>query len=62
MMKRALISVITGQNSSYLSEFLLDKGYEVHVIIRQVALEYPEHRTEKLSGIVDQICLGKYCD
>lgn len=34
-MKRALISGITGQDGSYLAEFLLDKGYEVHGIIRR---------------------------
>jgi len=34
-MKKALITGITGQDSSYLSELLLDKGYEVHGIIRR---------------------------
>ena len=34
-MKRALISGITGQDGSYLAELLLDKGYEVHGIIRR---------------------------
>ncbi len=34
-MKKALISGITGQDGSYLAEFLLDKGYEVHGIIRR---------------------------
>ena len=34
-MKRALISGITGQNGSYLAEFLLDKGYEVFGIVRR---------------------------
>lgn len=33
--KRALITGITGQDGSYLTEFLLDKGYEVHGIIRR---------------------------
>jgi len=33
-MKRALITGITGQDGSYLAEFLLSKGYEVHGIIR----------------------------
>ena len=32
MKKRALITGITGQDGSYLAEFLLDKGYEVHGI------------------------------
>ncbi len=35
MMKRALITGITGQDGSYLAELLLDKGYEVHGIIRR---------------------------
>src|SRR5271163_4198735 len=34
-MKRALITGITGQDGSYLSELLLEKGYEVHGIIRR---------------------------
>jgi GDPmannose 4,6-dehydratase len=34
-MKRALISGVTGQDGSYLAEFLLEKGYEVHGIIRR---------------------------
>ena len=34
-MKKALITGITGQNSSYLAELLLSKGYEVHGIIRR---------------------------
>ena len=33
--KRALITGVTGQDGSYLSEFLLDKGYEVHGIKRR---------------------------
>ena len=37
-MKKALISGITGQDGSYLAEFLLDKGYEVHGIKRRASL------------------------
>jgi GDPmannose 4,6-dehydratase len=36
-MKRALITGITGQDGSYLAELLLDKGYEVHGIIRRAS-------------------------
>jgi len=36
-MKKALITGITGQDGSYLAEFLLSKGYEVHGIIRQAS-------------------------
>ena len=35
-MKKALITGITGQDGSYLTEFLLSKGYEVYSIIRRV--------------------------
>lgn len=34
MSKKALITGVTGQDGSYLAEFLLDKGYEVHGIKR----------------------------
>ena len=34
-MKKALITGITGQDGSYLAELLLEKGYEVHGIIRR---------------------------
>lgn len=37
-MKKALISGITGQDGSYLAEFLLSKGYEVHGIVRRASL------------------------
>ena len=39
MRKKALITGVAGQDGSYLSEFLLDKGYEVHGIIRRSSLE-----------------------
>ena len=35
MVKKALITGITGQDGSYLAEFLLEKGYEVHGLIRR---------------------------
>ena len=35
MIKRALITGITGQDGSYLAEILLKKGYEVHGIVRR---------------------------
>jgi len=37
-MKKALITGITGQDGSYLSEFLLEKGYEVHGIKRRTSM------------------------
>jgi GDPmannose 4,6-dehydratase len=36
-MKRALITGITGQDGSYLAELLLEKGYEVHGLIRRAS-------------------------
>ena len=44
MSKTALITGITGQDGSYLAELLLSKGYEVHGIVRRVALENKVHR------------------
>ena len=49
--KRALITGITGQDGSYLAEHLVGLGYEVHGIVRRVALEEPEHRMTRLSVI-----------
>ena len=37
-MKKAIITGITGQDGSYLAEFLLSKGYEVHGIKRRTSL------------------------
>jgi GDPmannose 4,6-dehydratase len=48
-MKRALITGITGQDGSYLSEFLLEKGYEVHGIVRRSSTENFE-RIAHLAG------------
>ncbi|MFC1704636.1 GDP-mannose 4,6-dehydratase [Candidatus Omnitrophota bacterium] len=46
-MKRALITGITGQDGSYLTEFLLSKGYEVHGIIRR-ASTFNTHRLDHI--------------
>lgn len=48
-MKKALITGITGQDGSYLAEFLLEKGYEVHGVIRRTSVEYRE-RIAHLEG------------
>lgn len=56
-MKRALITGITGQDGSYLAELLLIKGYEVHGIVRRVAIEDPEHRLWRIKQILDQVVL-----
>ncbi len=57
MKRRALITGITGQDGSYLSELLLSKGYEVHGIVRRMALEDPLHRLWRLRHILDKITL-----
>ena len=54
-MKRAIITGITGQDGSYLAEHLLHLGYEVHGIVRRVALEQPGHRLSRLGPFVDRI-------
>ena len=56
-MKKALITGITGQDGSYLAEFLLEKGCEVHGIVRRVAIEDPEHRLWRIRHILDKIIL-----
>lgn len=56
-MKKALITGITGQDGSYLSEFLLSKGYEVHGIVRRTAIEDPEHRLSRLKPFLEKLTL-----
>ena len=48
-MKKALITGVTGQDGSYLSEFLLEKGYEVHGIIRRSSVDFRD-RIAHLEG------------
>src|SRR3954453_24044293 len=55
--KRALITGITGQDGSYLAELLLAKGYEVHGIVRRVALEDPENRLRRLHCVLPRLKL-----
>ena len=49
-MKTALITGITGQDGSYLAEFLLEKGYDVHGTIRRSSVDYRE-RIAHLEGM-----------
>ena len=55
--KVALITGITGQDGSYLSEFLLKKKYSVHGIVRRVALEDETHRLWRIKDILNKITL-----
>ena len=48
-MKKALITGITGQDGSYLAEFLLEKGYEVHGIVRRASVS----NTERINHLLD---------
>ncbi|HVR40533.1 MAG TPA: GDP-mannose 4,6-dehydratase [Thermoanaerobaculia bacterium] len=57
MTKRALITGITGQDGSYLAEYLLDLGYEVHGLVRRVAFEIPEQRFSRIAHILDRLVL-----
>ena len=53
MMKKALITGITGQDGSYLAELLLEKGYEVHGMTRRASLP----NTERIAHILDKVTL-----
>ena len=52
-MRRALITGITGQDGSYLAELLLDKGYEVHGMVRRASTE----KFERIEHLRDRITL-----
>ena len=57
MTKKALITGITGQDGSYLAELLLGMGYEVHGLVRRVALENPESRFVRIAHLLDKLVL-----
>lgn len=52
-MKKAFITGIGGQDGSYLAEYLVSQGYEVHGIVRRNSV--PEHQQSRIEGIRDQI-------
>ena len=54
-MKKALITGITGQDGSYLAEFLLEKGYEVHGIKRRSS----SFNTERVDHLYEDPDLNK---
>jgi GDPmannose 4,6-dehydratase len=54
-MRVSLITGINGQDGSYLAEFLLDKGYEVHGILKRNSVA--ENQTSRLNGIYDKVKL-----
>ena len=64
--KRALITGITGQDGSYLAEFLLEQGYEVYGLVRRVSnpsdqrIAHLQHRLRLLPGdLLDQTSLER---
>ncbi len=64
MAKRALITGITGQDGSYLAEFLLDQGYEVYGLVRRTStlnygrVKHIQHRLKLIPGdMLDQTSL-----
>jgi len=54
---KAFITGITGQDGSYLAELLLSKNYEVHGIVRRIALEDPDRRLRRIKHIANKITL-----
>src|SRR5690349_6496515 len=52
-MKRALITGVSGQDGSYLAELLLEKGYEVHGLIRRIS----QPNLSNLAAVVDRVQL-----
>jgi GDPmannose 4,6-dehydratase len=54
-MKKALITGINGQDGSYLAEFLLDKGYEVHGILKRNSVA--ENQTARLDSVFEKLHL-----
>ena len=54
-MMRSLITGITGQDGSYLAELLLEKGYEVHGLVRHASVP----NTERIESILNRLCLHK---
>ncbi len=57
MQKRALITGISGQDGSYLAEFLLSKGYEVHGLVRRESLEVSGGREDNLATVRGKVIL-----
>src|SRR5262245_54215389 len=63
-MKKAIVAGITGQDGSYLAEFLLDKGYAVHGLVRRAStesFERIEHLTDRITlhqaDLLDQLSI-----
>jgi GDPmannose 4,6-dehydratase len=57
MIRKALITGISGQDGSYLAELLLEKGYEVHGLVRRDAIESPEDKLWRLRPFLSDLNL-----
>lgn len=57
MSKKALITGIAGQDGSYLADLLLSKGYEVHGIVRRIAIEDSAHKLKNIAHLHDRVKL-----
>lgn len=55
MKKKAIITGLAGQDGSYLAELLISKGYEVHGIVRRVAIEDTAHKLKNIGHLLDKI-------
>ncbi len=55
--RKALITGIAGQDGSYLAELLLSKGYEVHGIVRRIAIEDSEHKLRNIIHLLPTVVL-----
>lgn len=56
-MKKALITGIAGQDGSYLADLLVAKGYEVHGIVRRIAIEDSSHKLRNIGHLHDRVKL-----
>ena len=54
---KILITGITGQDGSYLAEYLLNQGHKVHGIVRRVASENNNQRLSRITHILKKITL-----
>jgi GDPmannose 4,6-dehydratase len=57
MTRKALITGISGQDGSYLTELLLSKGYEVHGLVQRSELEDPNRCLGRIAGVIDRVTL-----
>lgn len=57
MVKKAIITGISGQDGSYLAEYLLTHGYEVHGIVRTSAIREPAHALKNILHIRERVSL-----